>query len=139
MSQQPLQESTRIRVRFSEVDAMRVVWHGNYLKYFEDGREAFGRKYGIGYFEVEAQKLLVPVVKTSTEYKRSLNYGDEIEVTVRFENSPAAKIILHYTIRRVGDDALIATGTTVQVFTDLNGELQLITPDFFAAWKKKWL
>ena len=40
---------TEIRVRFSEVDSMGVVWHGNYLKYFEDGREAFGRKHGLGY------------------------------------------------------------------------------------------
>lgn len=118
---------------------MRMVWHGNYLKYFEDGREAFGRKFGIGYFDVEAQQHLVPVVHTSTDYKRSLKYGDEMEVAVRFEDSPAAKIIFHYTICRVSDGAVMAKGKTIQVFTDLEGNLQLNTPEFFAAWKAKWM
>ena len=44
-----LSEVIPINIRFHEVDSLRIVWHGHYLKYFEDGREAFGRKYGIGY------------------------------------------------------------------------------------------
>ena len=36
-----LTDRKEIIVRFSEVDSMRIVWHGNYLKYFEDGRESF--------------------------------------------------------------------------------------------------
>ena len=44
-----LTNTTKTTVRFSEVDSMQVVWHGEYVRYFEDGREAFGRKYpGIG-------------------------------------------------------------------------------------------
>ena len=39
-----LSESLIITVRFSETDPLGIVWHGNYIKYFEDGREAFGRK-----------------------------------------------------------------------------------------------
>ena len=35
--------------RFSEMDPIRVIWHGNYLKYLEDAREAFGREYGLSY------------------------------------------------------------------------------------------
>ena len=42
-----LSESIKIRVRFSEVDSIRMVWHGNYVTYLEDAREAFGRKYGL--------------------------------------------------------------------------------------------
>lgn len=41
---------TSLRVRFSEVDSMQIVWHGEYVRYFEDGREAFGREFaGLGY------------------------------------------------------------------------------------------
>ena len=40
-----LTDITEIRVKFSEMDAMLRVWHGNYVKYFEDGRESFGRHY----------------------------------------------------------------------------------------------
>lgn len=40
---------TSLRVRFSEVDSMQIVWHGEYVRYFEDGREAFGREFaGLG-------------------------------------------------------------------------------------------
>ena len=40
--------SCKVKVRFSEVDSMAVVWHGNYVKYLEDGREAFGLQFGVG-------------------------------------------------------------------------------------------
>lgn len=44
-----LTELLEFDIRFSEVDSMNVVWHGSYPLYFEDAREAFGRKYGLGY------------------------------------------------------------------------------------------
>ena len=44
-----LKASKELEVRFSEVDSMGVVWHGSYAVYFEDAREAFGAKYGLGY------------------------------------------------------------------------------------------
>lgn len=136
---QELSETIDLQVRFSEVDSMRVVWHGNYFKYFEDGREAFGRKYGIGYFDVEAQQLQVPVVHSDIDYKRALRYGEHIRVKVRFEDTPAAKIIFHYSIHRIEDEALIAVGKTIQVFTNTEGELQLLLPDFFKQWKDRFL
>ena len=43
-----LSTTIRVQVRFSEVDAIRMVWHGNYVRYMEDAREAFGREYGLG-------------------------------------------------------------------------------------------
>ena len=47
-----LSEKVAINIRFSEVDSLLIVWHGHYLKYFEDAREAFGRKYGLGYLGI---------------------------------------------------------------------------------------
>src|SRR5690606_3228209 len=99
---------------------MRVVWHGNYFKYIEERREDFGRKYGIGYFDIEAQELLVPVVHSAIDYKKSLRDGERIRVETRFENTPAAKIIFHYTIIRTEDGTLIATGKTDRKSTRLN-------------------
>ena len=50
-------------VRFSEVDSLHIVWHGHYLKYFEDGREAFGNEFGLGYLDLYSNGLLIPVVR----------------------------------------------------------------------------
>ena len=48
-----LVNKTSLRVRFSEVDSMQIVWHGEYVRYFEDGREACGRECaGLGYMDI---------------------------------------------------------------------------------------
>ena len=48
-----LSVSKDIRVRFNETDPLGIVWHGYYITYFEDGREAFGRLHGISYLDVQ--------------------------------------------------------------------------------------
>jgi acyl-CoA thioester hydrolase len=134
-----ISESIELSVRFSEVDSMGIVWHGNYFKYFEEGREAFGRKYKIGYNDVLFEKLLVPVVHSEIDYKSSLRYGDRLRVVATFVDTPAAKVIFNYQIYRLSDNVLVAKGNTVQVFTNDSGELQLLIPEFFKNWKLKWL
>ena len=54
-------------VRFSEVDSMNIVWHGSYPLYFEDAREAFGAKYGLGYMTIFSNGYFAPLVELSSE------------------------------------------------------------------------
>lgn len=127
-----------ILVRFSEVDSMRIVWHGNYLKYFEDGRESFGLKYNLGYLEVYKHNVMIPIVKVTCDYKRPLEYGDTAIVETRFIPTDAAKIVFEYTIYRNTIEEIAATGSTTQVFLTPQGELLLTNPEFYCGWKKKW-
>lgn len=130
---------TKFQVRFSEVDAMKIVWHGDYAHYFEDGREAFGQKYsGIGYLDIYESGYLTPIVDMRIEYKSSLTIGDTAIVETRYIAHPGAKICFDYIIRKESDGTLIATGYTVQVFLNKQRELELISPDFYQNWKKKW-
>ena len=46
-----------VLVRFNEVDSMSIVWHGNYVKYLEDGREDFGQKFGLSYLHIQKSWL----------------------------------------------------------------------------------
>jgi acyl-CoA thioester hydrolase len=133
-----LKDTKEIVVRFSEVDSMRIVWHGNYLKYFEDGRESFGLKYSLGYLDVYKHNVMIPIVKSACDYKRPLEYGDTAIVETRFVSSEAAKIVFEYTIYRKRDMEISATGSTTQVFLTPQGELLLTSPEFFSGWKKKW-
>ncbi len=135
-----LTSRTRIKVRFSEVDSMRVVWHGGYVKYFEDGREAFGREFGgLNYDTIESDGYYIPIVKLELEYKIPLKCGETAIVETKFINSKAAKIYFEYTIYRESDMAVAATGRSIQVFTDAKtGELELNKPQFFIDWKKRW-
>ena len=59
-----LQNEIEIAVRFSEVDAMNVVWHGNYLKYFEDGREALGADHELNYLDIGIFGFTTPSVSS---------------------------------------------------------------------------
>jgi acyl-CoA thioester hydrolase len=124
-------------VRFSEVDSLHMVWHGNYIRYFEDGREAFGMQYGLGYLEVHEHGYVTPIVRTECDYKRPLRYGEKFRIETRFINSSAAKLIFDYTIFNLTTNQISATGRTIQVFLDGEGELQLTNPPFFEEWKQK--
>ncbi|MBT0607750.1 acyl-CoA thioesterase [Aequorivita echinoideorum] len=127
---------SKIRVRFTETDPLGIVWHGNYIQYFEDGREAFGRKFGISYLEQKANGFTSPIVKSSCEHKLPLRYGDVATVKTIFMNSPAAKMIFKYQIFDPSGN-LVCTGETVQVFLNDKGELSLTNPPFFTDWKEK--
>jgi acyl-CoA thioester hydrolase len=133
-----LTDRKEIVVRFSEIDSMKIVWHGNYIKYFEDGRESFGAKYNLGYLDVYKHKVMIPIVKVNCNYKRPLEYGDTAIIETSFINSEAAKILFEYQIFRKSDNELVATGNSIQVFLTPDRELLLTTPQFFIDWKKKW-
>ncbi len=125
-----------IRVRFNECDALGIVWHGYYLHYFEDGREAFGREHGISYLDTQAKGYVTPIVKSGCEHKLPLRYGEIATVETTFINTPAAKIIFKYKITNAVGET-VCTGETIQVFLDVKGDLSLTIPPFFEAWKTK--
>lgn len=130
-----LKNETRFNVRFSEVDSMRVVWHGNYLKYFEDGREAFGEEHDLDYLKIYKNGHLTPIVHSEMDFKSPLRYGDVGIIETSFINSPAAKIIHEYRILNAETRKVLVVGKTIQVFTNVEGVLQLNNPDFFEHWK----
>jgi acyl-CoA thioester hydrolase len=131
---------TEIRVRFNEADPLGIVWHGHYVRYFEDGREDFGNRYGVGYLDFYNQGLLVPIVHVDCAYKKSLRYGDSVVVETRFIPCDAAKMKFSYRLFNQKSKELVATGNSVQVFLDREHSLlQLLNPPFFDDWKKKYL
>jgi len=116
---------------------MGIVWHGNYAKFFEDGREDFGKTYGISYLNVYENKHMTPLVKLTFDYKMPLEYGDTAIIETRYVDHDAAKIHFEYSIYNKKNNKVCATGESVQIFIDLNRELMLTPPAFFMEWKKK--
>jgi acyl-CoA thioester hydrolase len=133
-----LKETVRVKIRFSEVDSMGVVWHGNYVRLFEDAREAFGIKYGIPYLDVYNNGYYTPIVSIGCEYKSPLKYGDEALVEITYYDTPAAKIIFKYNVFNAATGVLAATGETVQVFLSVADNcLSINKPAFFEEWKAR--
>ena len=130
-------ETTKIRIRFNETDPLGIVWHGNYITYFEDGREDFGMKHGISYLDVQKNGYVTPIIESSCQHKLPLRYGDIATIETTFEDSPAAKMIFTYKLFNQ-DGKVVATGKTIQVFLHLkSNELSLTLPAFFEVWKRK--
>ncbi len=126
----------KVVVRFNECDPLGIVWHGNYVNYFQEGREAFSRKYGLDYLHMYENGFATPIVHLATDFKKTMKYRDValIETTMRL--TPAAKIIFDYIIRCEETNDLICKGTTTQVFVSSKGmELSLIVPGIYAKWK----
>lgn len=133
-----LEASAKIRVRFSEVDAMAIVWHGSYVKYLEDAREEFGIKYGLDYMSVYKSGYMTPVVKMDIKYLSPLLYEDTAIIKISFIDSPAAKINFKYEIINDRTGTTVITAETTQVFIDAETrELELTMPQFFENWKKE--
>ena len=132
-----LKSSIRVPVRFSETDAMGVVWHGNYLKFFEDAREQFGRDYGIEYLDVHAQGYFIPIVKSEISHKTSIFYGEEALVNVILEKHDSAKIVFRYEVINDTTKQIAAIGMTMQVFMFVSDRtLELIKPEFYSIWEE---
>jgi|SRR5690606_4561659 len=131
-----LQHTEYFKVKFNQTDALGIVWHGNYIDYFEDGREAFGRHYGISYKDVQDQGFATPIVKTQSEHKKPLRYADNAYIITTFIDSPAAKLQFEFEIFN-DQNELVCSGSTTQVFTDFGGNLIITMPEFFEQWKRK--
>ena len=133
-----LKSRTKVQVRFNEADPLGIVWHGHYIRYFEDGREAFGNIHGLGYLEVYKQGFIIPIVNVHCDFKRSLKYGDSVIVETKYIPCEAAKMKFSYRLFNAATDELVATGASVQVFLEKKSStLQLNNPPFFEEWKKR--
>lgn len=127
-----------VNIRFSDTDAMGVVWHGNYLRFLEDAREAFGFKYGLTYLDMYHNGYFTPIVKVDIDYKSSLNYGEKAKVVATLKQSAAAKIVFEYKIMNLTTGVVCAVGKTIQVFLNVKERnLELNKPAFYAEWEKK--
>jgi len=135
MSSKTLKSRIQLKVRFNECDPLQIVWHGNYLKYFEDGREDFCIQHGISYLDMKKHGYATPIVKSSCEYKLPLQYGDTFEVETSFHPVDAAKLVFAYKIFK--NEKLVCIGETTQVFLNESQELVLVNPAFFLDWKNK--
>lgn len=132
-----LEAQTQVRVRFQEVDALRVVWHGHYLSYFEEGRTALGRKYEFGYQEMLAAGYVAPLVHIEIDYLAPARMEELLTIRSRLHETSAATIHFSYLVSGESGRQL-ASGISVQAFTDLAGELVLTRPTFYVEFLERF-
>lgn len=117
-----MQVSTTIQVRYAETDMMGIVYHANYLLYFEDARTAFLKAIGCPYEELEQAGLISPVLHFDCSYGTPLTYGDTATVVTRVTFTTATKTIYAYEVykqgQEIGVDKPCCTGTSTHCLVD---------------------
>ncbi|MDR2038541.1 MAG: acyl-CoA thioesterase [Bacteroidales bacterium] len=136
--QKKLSETTKINIHFYDVDSINMVWHGNYVKYLENGREAFGKKFGIGYMDVYNNGYVTPIVDLHIRYMNMISYEEVLVVETTYVPCNSAKMIFDYTIYKESDMSVVLKASTIQLFMTRDGIFEVSAPDFYRKWKKQW-
>ena len=103
------------RVPFYDVDAMQIVWHGNYFNYFENARVALFTSLGVDLFEFYRKtQCLFPIIRTSTKHIYPLRYRDEFICKATVVEGKS-KIIVDFEIRLKDEGKLCTRGRTEQI------------------------
>jgi acyl-CoA thioester hydrolase len=133
----PLLVETARVVRFNEADPLNIVWHGHYASYFEDGRIAFGKRYGLGYETMSKAGFVAPIKHLVVDYEAPLRFGQECRIAAALFWSDAARLNFEYEIRDM-TGRLTTRGCTIQLFLNFSGVLQYAKPAFYEEFCLLW-
>jgi acyl-CoA thioester hydrolase len=124
---------TTIRVRYSETDAMQIVYHANYLAWFEVGRTEMMRDAGIPYRELEQHGILLPVIEARMFYHAPARYDELLIIRSTLEHAHV-RLRFTYEILRQDDRKLLVDGYTIHAWVNRDMrpiQLRKAVPEFY--------
>ncbi len=125
------------RVRFEEVDMLHIVWHGHYVSFLDDGREAFGSRFGLSYRALKEAGVAAPIVQLRLDYHAPLKYGETMEIETTAHWCDALRLNFEYLISGP-ENRLVLRGSTVQLFTDITGSMLFVEPELIRDFRHRW-
>lgn len=120
---------SEVRVRYSETDQMGVVYHANYLPYFEIGRVEWLRNQGISYKSMEERGVALPIVSLSLNYRKSARYDDILTIKTTFKSQSSVKIEFDCEIHNEQNE-LLTTAHFLLVFVDMKTGRATAAPQY---------
>jgi acyl-CoA thioester hydrolase len=117
---------TTVRVRYAETDAMGVVYHTNYLIWFEVGRGEYMRQKGSDYADFEAQDFYLPVSEVDARFIAPARYGDLILIRTWTEELRSRSLTFTYEVVMQETGQVLVTGRTRHICTDREGRIKMI-------------
>ena len=128
---------TRIRVRYAETDQMGVVYHANYLVWFEIGRVERMRQLGFDYKQMEAEDdCFIAVVEVKCRYKSPARYDDILIIVTEIAALRGFVLKFRYQVLRESDRALLAEGETTHVITDRHLKKRILPQKYVDAFQR---
>ena len=124
-----MQDILDFSIPFYDVDSMRVVWHGNYVKYMENGRCSFLSKRGMQYDQMEVSGYLLPVINIQIKYIRPCRFGQSVRLITELDPNDNV-LIVKYTLLDLNTGQKLMKGETRQMAVDKDtGEASFVLPD----------
>jgi acyl-CoA thioester hydrolase len=118
---------TTVRVRYAETDQMGVVYHANYLVWFEMGRVELMRALGVEYKKMEIDDdCRIVVADAHCRYQKSARYDEVVRIRTHIAESRNRIVKFGYEVFRDADGELLATGDTTHVICNANGRPKLL-------------
>ncbi len=103
-----------IQVRYGETDQMGVVYHANYIIWFELGRTELIHSLGLSYVDMEKKGIISPVIDVRASYKKPVRYGDNASVRTYVKQYDGLRVAYHYEVLKNGSEVCV-TGESVHI------------------------
>jgi acyl-CoA thioester hydrolase len=103
------------RTYYEDTDAGGVVYHANYLNYFERGRTEFFRERGVSVRDLHEQGMIFPVVRLEIDYRSPALHDDLLRVETEVQEVGKASFTLGQQVVRVADGRQLAVGRVTLV------------------------
>ena len=130
---------TSITVRFNEVDAYRIAWHGHYVAWMEIGRNALAGIFGLAPEQLLEAGFMGVVVDLRVKYLQPARYNEQLTIRTRLMPSETATLTFESLV--IGpDNKKLASGFVSHALTDMNSILQFQLPSVVAErLERMWL
>ncbi|PAV29387.1 hypothetical protein CIL05_10990 [Virgibacillus profundi] len=128
---------TEIEVRYQETDQMGVVYHGNYLVWFEIGRTKFVENLGFKYADMEKYNVVSPVTDAQISFKKPIRYGEQAIVETWLEEYNGVRTVYGYNIIDI-DGNIAVSGTTQHVIVKKDTFRPLSLRKAFPEWHEAY-
>lgn len=113
------------KVQYYETDAMMIVHHSNYIRWFEEARLDYLEQIKFPYAEIEARNLLIPVLEAACQYRQAVRFGETVQIETEITRFNGLKFTVSYRIYDEKHQTLHAQGTTEHCF--LNKEFRPVS------------
>ncbi len=110
-----------LRTLYADTDRSQVVYHANYLKYFEFGRATLMRQAAYPYKKIEESGYIYPIIKTELNYYTPLLYDDLMYIHTRPGELEMVKLQFDYLITKADNGEIVCTGYTKHCAVGSNG------------------
>ncbi len=124
------------KIQYYETDKMGITHHSNYVRFMEEARSYALEQAGYGYDKMEENKIFIPTISVSLDYKKTTTYGDILDIETKVTNLTPARVEIEYVMKR--GDEIVCTAKSSHCFLNENSRpvaVKKTNPDIYKVFE----